>query len=191
MTRNKYRNKKNTIDEKPIRKGNSAVEIIARTTPHDYGEEDRAAMVDAIHKAIRPTRVWFTVLGEPQGKARPRFTRSGHTYTPDKTVAYENAIRAAFIQQCGLRAKFPETAVLKVSLTALFALPQSISGAEGKRRMAKVYCPKKPDADNVLKAVCDALNGFAYNDDKQIVAVSAEKYYTAGEPRVEIEIGEV
>ena len=38
----------------------------------------------------------FTVEGKPVGKARPRFTRKGFAYTPEKTVRYEAAVRAAF-----------------------------------------------------------------------------------------------
>ena len=38
----------------------------------------------------------FEVLGKPQGKARPRFTRTGHTYTPNNTTNYENASLTAF-----------------------------------------------------------------------------------------------
>lgn len=39
----------------------------------------------------------FTVEGKPVGKARPRFTRRGFAYTPEKTVRYEAAVRAACI----------------------------------------------------------------------------------------------
>jgi Holliday junction resolvase RusA-like endonuclease len=46
---------------------------------------------------------------------------------------------------------------------------------------------KKPDADNILKAVLDALNGLAYNDDSQIVSARIEKLYSDN-PRVEIVI---
>lgn len=38
---------------------------------------------------------------------------------------------------------------------------------------------KKPDMDNIVKVVADALNGVAYNDDTQIVLVSAKKAYSA------------
>ena len=47
---------------------------------------------------------------------------------------------------------------------------------------------KKPDIDNVIKSILDALNGVAYHDDTQVVAVFAEKYYS-DTPRVEVEIG--
>ena len=37
---------------------------------------------------------------------------------------------------------------------------------------------KKPDMDNILKAVLDALNKVAYEDDKQVVELIGRKYYT-------------
>lgn len=50
---------------------------------------------------------------------------------------------------------------------------------------------KKPDADNIIKIIADALNGVAYNDDKQIVMCSCGKYYTDGEPFVCVYIQEI
>lgn len=49
---------------------------------------------------------------------------------------------------------------------------------------------KKPDLDNIMKCVTDALNEIAYQDDKQIVSASIEKYYSE-EPRVEVAIMEI
>jgi len=48
---------------------------------------------------------------------------------------------------------------------------------------------KKPDADNIIKIIADALNGLAYKDDCQIVRLEFEKFY-ALTPRVEIWIRE-
>jgi Holliday junction resolvase RusA-like endonuclease len=48
---------------------------------------------------------------------------------------------------------------------------------------------KKPDCDNIAKAVLDALNGIAYYDDSQVVTVTVEKLYS-DTPRVEVEITE-
>ena len=49
---------------------------------------------------------------------------------------------------------------------------------------------KKPDIDNCLKAVMDALNGIAYNDDKQVTKNYVVKRWTTGIERLEIEISE-
>lgn len=40
---------------------------------------------------------------------------------------------------------------------------------------------KKPDMDNIVKVVADALNGVAYHDDTQIALVQAKKCYSAVE----------
>ena len=46
----------------------------------------------------------------------------------------------------------------------------------------------KPDIDNVVKLVMDALNGVAYDDDKQVVRQYAEKRYTDGEPYIAVRV---
>lgn len=48
----------------------------------------------------------------------------------------------------------------------------------------------KPDADNYLKAIKDALNGVIWRDDSQIVDVQVSKRYSV-RPRIEIEVHEV
>lgn len=49
---------------------------------------------------------------------------------------------------------------------------------------------KKPDLDNLIKSILDPLNTIFFNDDKQVVSITAEKFY--GEiPRVDIEIEEI
>lgn len=44
---------------------------------------------------------------------------------------------------------------------------------------------KKPDIDNIAKAVLDALNSVAYRDDTQIVELQIRKQYSE-KPRLEI-----
>lgn len=38
---------------------------------------------------------------------------------------------------------------------------------------------KRPDVDNVLKAVADSLNGLAYHDDAQLIEMKGTKRYDA------------
>ena len=49
---------------------------------------------------------------------------------------------------------------------------------------------KRPDADNVAKAILDALNSHAYNDDSAIALLTVRKYQTTGASRVEVAIEE-
>lgn len=48
----------------------------------------------------------------------------------------------------------------------------------------------KPDTDNIAKSILDSLNGIAYKDDKQIVSLKVDKYYSEI-PSVSVEIKEV
>ena len=50
---------------------------------------------------------------------------------------------------------------------------------------------KKPDNDNIAKIILDALNGVAYQDDKQVVSLQVEKYYTEADEMVTVELQEL
>lgn len=118
----------------------------------------------------------FTVSGEPEGKARPRVTRNG-TYTPPKTQAYEKLVQMSFRTQCP--GVFFGDAPLCVYITANFAPPQSATKRKRSRMLSGEIRPtKKPDTDNIAKAICDALNGVAYRDDAQICSLTVQKQYS-------------
>ena len=40
-------------------------------------------------------KVEIEISGQPIGKGRPRFTKTGHAYTPTKTREYEKRLHAA------------------------------------------------------------------------------------------------
>lgn len=125
-------------------------------------------------------RITFIVWGTPQGKARPRFRSAGRyvqTYTPKKTRDYESEIRAAFLNVAeAVNFRKIETGPVSIRVFAEFEPPKSYSK---KKRAAMIgkYHMNKPDGDNILKAVQDALNGYAFTDDAQIVEIYVQKYY--------------
>lgn len=131
--------------------------------------------------------VRFVVLGEPQGKARPGFnTHTGHAFTPEKTVNYETLVQWEYVRQCAY--KFPDDAMLDMRIKAYYAVPKSDSKKLRARKLAGQVRPtKKPDMDNVIKIIADALNTVAYRDDTQIVDCQCRKFYSE-EPRVEVTI---
>lgn len=131
----------------------------------------------------------FTVPGEPTGKGRPRVTRSGHAFTPEKTANYENLVRVEYERQCRGE-RFADDAQLAMVIRAYYGLAASDSK---RRRQAKldgaIRPTKKPDCDNVGKIIADSLNGIAYRDDAQIVSMTIEKHYDTI-PKVVVEITE-
>lgn len=124
--------------------------------------------------------VSFVVMGEPQGKGRPRFSVvNGHvnTRTPEKTASYENLIRMEYMRQCGAF-HFGEREMLGIHILAVYGVPKSDSNIKRVEKIEGDLRPlKKPDMDNVLKVYADALNGYAYRDDTQIVDAAVRKLY--------------
>lgn len=114
--------------------------------------------------------VSFVVPGEAVGKGRPRVTTIGgqaRMYTPAKTVAYEGLV--ALAAQDVMQGRALIEGPVMIELRIVHGVPQSKSKKWKAQALAgEIPCTKKPDADNVLKAVCDALNGVVFKDDVQV-----------------------
>ncbi len=124
----------------------------------------------------------FTIPGRPIGKGRPRVTQHG-TFTPKETKQYEDLTLRCYLTQC--HKAFPENVPLFIGLRAWFLIPKRTS----KKRAAIMdgtYRLSKPDEDNLLKIVQDALNGHAYHDDSVIMCRCADKLWTTGAPRMDV-----
>lgn len=121
----------------------------------------------------------FFVKWKPVGKGRPRFTRTGHTYTPEKTRAYEAAV--AWECRKAMQGKQPSTLPQHVSIGVAIKPPKSWTKAKTKRALAGEIKPGKPDIDNFLKAILDGCNGVAFVDDAQVISVYATKQYAEEE----------
>lgn len=140
---------------------------------------------------IERWRVEFVVPGDPRGKQRPRLARGGATYTPRETVVYEKEVRAAYYRSLGREGyERPHDGPVAVSITAYYGIPKSATKAQ-REKIARDDRPlKKPDVDNVEKIIMDALNGVAYEDDKQVTdALIRKRYAPEGEePRVVVKV---
>lgn len=129
----------------------------------------------------------FTVYGEPMGKQRPRHTKNGHTYTPQKTADYEQRVQFEYYFKYDAM-QFNKDDMLAMEIIAYQGIPKSASKKKQElMRQGAIRPTKKPDWDNIAKIVCDALNETAYPDDRQIVSAELSKYYSHS-PRVEIRI---
>lgn len=129
----------------------------------------------------------FIVDGKIVGKARPRFTRQGHCYTPKATVLYEKWIANNYKKENGILFQNP----IVVKIIANIGIPKSATKKFKENALNGIEKPtKKPDADNIAKAVLDALNKVAYSDDKQVIGLSVKKRYAEKE-FLEIEVEEI
>ncbi len=128
------------------------------------------------------TTLSFTVPGVPRGKGRPRFARIGkgvRTYTDDKTANAENWIRLH-----AERARNGRTLVGPLGMSLRFFMT-------APKKPARMEPSCKPDLDNLVKAVLDALNQAGiWNDDAQVVQIHALKTY-GDEPRTEVDVVEL
>ena len=113
----------------------------------------------------------FTILGDPRPQGRPRFTRIGgfvKAYDPKKSRDYKQTLAAQLAAQSP---EFIEQGkAVSIYVEFIFARPKSLP----KRVEDRV---KKPDLDNLIKALKDAMTGIVWHDDAQIVSLSARKDY--------------
>ena len=134
--------------------------------------------------------VGFNIPGNPQGKLRARTVWGGkRTYTPHKTVDYEELIRWSYRQSS--KDIFDQGEPLEVYIVAWFK-PAKSTPKYNVLDMLKglIFPTKKPDIDNIAKVILDALNGVAYKDDTQVMDLRVSKRY-AKEASVAVIIQEV
>jgi Holliday junction resolvase RusA-like endonuclease len=119
----------------------------------------------------------ISLLVTPKPKGRPRFTRKGFAYTPKETRDYENLLSEAiskFFSSAPI-----EDRPLKLELVFYIQKPKSAK---------RDYPQTRPDLDNLMKAVMDAMNGIVYKDDSLICDISASKRYSVGEPYINVKL---
>lgn len=132
-------------------------------------------------------KVEFTIKGEPRGKGRPRFTRTGRVYTPSETSQYE-ALVALGYRNSVRGYKF--TSPVRVTIGAYHKPPKKSKKVVKDMLDWHILPTKKPDVDNIAKIILDALNGVAWDDDTQVVDLLVYKRYEE-EPFVKVIIEEI
>ena len=124
------------------------------------------------------TTVIFTIPGVARGKQRPRATRQGRVYTPKETVNQEAYIK--MLAATAMRGFAPFGGPLEATFNISVAIPKSFARRDRELALKGEKWPtSKPDIDNVVKLLCDAMNGVCYHDDKQIVDLLVTKAYAS------------
>ena len=107
----------------------------------------------------------FTVPCRPVGKQRPR-VYNGRAVTPKKTLDYEKTV-------------------------ALYARGAGVRPVEGPVRLSVDlhYDDNRwRDIDNAIKSIQDALEGIAYENDRQIYQLEGRKFTGMDEAKAVIKI---
>ena len=117
----------------------------------------------------------------PTAKGRPKFRvirGHVHAFTPAKTKDFEYRLKEYYQGAAGGYI-FAKGVPISVSIEFGMAIPQSTS-KKRTEQMINGYIKHtvKPDLDNMVKSVLDALNGVAWYDDAQIVQLNVNKRYT-------------
>jgi Holliday junction resolvase RusA-like endonuclease len=126
----------------------------------------------------------FFISGAPKAQPRPRMTKTGHVYTPDSAKLWKEIVSSEFI----MRRQPLITNPVRLTVNFFFPVPK-------KMKNVSDYLPHvaKPDADNLVKAVMDAMTDTGvWSDDSLVYSSIVEKWYYRGRSgaRIKVEIAE-
>ena len=136
-----------------------------------------------------PDAVQFVVPGAPVPKARARIfartvrARGGgvrtaiSAATPARTVAFERQV--GIYARAAMAARAPFAGAVALCVECVFTPAPSESKRNAAALLGAGWHTRKPDADNVSKAVKDALRGIAFADDAQVACLLVIKCYAA------------
>lgn len=132
-------------------------------------------------KSIEHQEFFIEGKPEPQGRGRAStFNAGNRKITVRDPIKSRNWKRDVAVLAKNMRVRLME-GPLRVVMTFYLSRPKSLPKRD-------VWHVKKPDVDNLSKAVGDALNGIAYNDDSQIVRLTAHKQYATDKVGVHVSI---
>lgn len=123
--------------------------------------------------------VQFVVPGEAVGKGRPRLsTMNGITrmHSTKRSISYEGLVAMAGTNAMAGRSLLEGPVMVEMRIVV--SIPKSGTKKFKAQALAgEVFPAKKPDMDNVIKAIYDGLNGVVWKDDVQVVDAFVRKRY--------------
>ncbi|MDC0763449.1 RusA family crossover junction endodeoxyribonuclease [Brevibacillus sp. AG] len=133
----------------------------------------------------------FTVYGEPVAQGRPKATTVGgfvRMYDPKKSKDFKDFVKLVASEHAPAALLEGQ---LKMKVDVFRTIPKSLSKKKAAQAEAGEIRPtSKPDVDNYLKGIKDALKSVIWKDDSQVVEVLVSKWYSE-RPRVEVQIAEI
>jgi Holliday junction resolvase RusA-like endonuclease len=124
-------------------------------------------------------QILFTVYGHPVAKGRPRFSTRGKfpvAYTPEKTKTYETEV--GMMAKAAMGASEVLDGALEAFIYVTFPVPPSYSKKRTEACLSDTEKhTKRPDLDNVIKAVIDGMDKIVFFNDSQITSIHSTKVY--------------
>ncbi|MGM0748757.1 MAG: RusA family crossover junction endodeoxyribonuclease [Bacillota bacterium] len=137
--------------------------------------------------------IQFVVYGEPVAQGRPRgLVQNGKVRMRDP-VKSKNFKQYVALVAAQYRPKKVISGPVAMDVRVFRPMPKAVSNSKKKKESAEkglLRPTTKPDVDNYVKGVKDALNHLIYKDDSQVVDLKVSKFYSE-EPRVEVIITEI
>lgn len=131
----------------------------------------------------------FTVYGEPVAQGRPKFTTvHGYAaaYDPEKSKSYKQIVRGEAVK---VRPDVPLAGAISLTVKVYRSIPKSFSKKKTAAAISGEVRPiTKPDLDNVIKGIKDALKSVIWRDDSQVVDLADSGKWYSDVPRVEITV---
>lgn len=123
--------------------------------------------------------IHFRVFGNPIPQPRQRHTMKiaadgrfvQWNYTPSKHPVKPWKLSVQLVARAECAAPLEGPLVLDVT----FLLPRPKAMRWKRKAMSREWWPHKPDTDNLVKALKDAVKGILWIDDSQVVMVVARK----------------
>jgi Holliday junction resolvase RusA-like endonuclease len=118
--------------------------------------------------------------GPPVAMGRPRFTRTGRAYTAQTSRTYKEEQVKQLLAAKGENWA-PLDGILRIQITFIHPRTKRLLRVKGELPQGRIWRPKKPDIDNLIKMVLDIITqSEIWVHDNRVVCLSCEDYY-AGE----------
>ena len=120
----------------------------------------------------------IVIPGDPVAQGRPRFYRAGkgvRAVDPEKSRNWKAEAQWHMQKACDEAGFDPVPAKVPVELTVVVKFRCPTSDYRKRNPRETRWHTKRPDLDNVIKAVKDAGTGILWIDDSQVVVIHASK----------------
>ena len=135
----------------------------------------------------------ITLYAEPVAQGRPRFSTAGgyaRAYDPAKSRNYKQLLSLSAEEQLRQQGGAMLDEPIFLSVRVYRSIPKSFSKKkQAQAERGELRPITKPDIDNYVKGIKDALNGICWRDDSLIIGYVEPfgKFYSS-QPRIEVDV---